>query len=117
MKPTLYRFTFLGLVLAALTINCAVADDAASNEIKTGGIAVSFNDLNLNSDSGLDSLYQRVKAAANRVCGVENIKVSLHIVRIQRSCVSSSIDKAIGQIGDARLTALHRSRLPEARRS
>ena len=117
MKSNLYRLSLLGLLLAALNMNSAVADDIAHNKFNSGDIAVSFNDLNLNTMSGLDSLYMRVESAAHRVCGVENIRVSLDILRIQRACVSSSIDNAIGQIGNARLTALHRSRLIETGQS
>ena len=111
MKSHLYRITLLGSLLGALSMNIALASDVATDELNAGRIAVSYEDLNLENSAGLDSLYQRVEWAAHSVCGVENFKVSLDIVRKNRECVSLSIEHAIGQIGDARLTALHQSKL------
>ena len=117
MKSHLYRIILLGSLLGALSLNIALANDVATDESNAGRIAVSYEDLNLENSVGLDSLYQRVEWAARNVCGVENFKVSLDIVRKNRECVSQSIDHAIGQIGDARLTALHQSKLMAENRS
>ena len=111
MKSHLYRLSLLGSFLAVLSLNCALANDVATDEIYTGSIPVAFDDLNLDSPVGLDSLYRRVEFAARKVCGVGYVKVSLDIVRRNRECVSGSIEHAIEQIGDTRLAALHQSRL------
>lgn len=107
MKSYLYRLSLLGFVLSVFAMNAAVADDVAVQEINTGRIAVSFDDLNLAKPAGLASLHHRVELAARRVCGVENMKVSLDIVRKNRACVSSSVDHAMGRIYDAKVTALY----------
>lgn len=117
MKSHLYRLTLLGSVLGALTLNTALADNVAAHEINSNGITVSFGDLNLSSPVGLDSLYQRVESAALKACGVDNVKDSLDIVRLNRECVSSSINNAISKIGDSRLTALHQIKLAEDHQS
>lgn len=115
MKSSLYRLSMLSLMLGVLPLNFTLADEAAINE--TSNVTVSYDDLNLASTAGLDRLYRRVKSAAHEVCGVENFKVSLDIVRKNRECVAGSIDSAIGQIGDTRLTALHKSKLVESQHS
>ena len=117
MKTNLYRLSLLGSLLAVLSLNSALANDVAAHETNVGSIAVSYDDLNLENPVGLDSLYQRVAFAARKVCGVGNYKVSLDIVRKNRECVSQSIEHAIGQIGDTRLTALHQSRLMSENKS
>ena len=117
MNSHFYRLSLLGAVLGTLTINVALADDVATHEINTGSIAVSFDDLNLAKPAGLASLHQRVESAARKVCGVENFKVSLDIVRKNRECVSSTIDSAMGKIDNTGLTALHQLNLTATNRS
>jgi UrcA family protein len=117
MKSYLCRLLLFTTVLSVLTLNVTLADSLVTQEFSTGNIAVSFADLNLANPKGLDRLYWRVKSAAYKVCGVENMKVSLDVTRNNRECVSSAIDNAIGEIGDVRLTALHQSKLFESSQS
>ena len=114
MKSYLYRLFLVSSILSVLTLNAVLADGVVTREFSTGNIAVSYADLNLANPKGLDRLYWRVRSAAYRVCGVENMRVSLDITRKNRECVSSAIDNAIGEIGDVRLTALHQSKLFES---
>ncbi len=117
MKSRLYRFSILSLMLGVLPFNFILADDAAISEVRSDVVTVSYDDLNLANPAGLDSLYRRIRFAANDVCGVENMRVSLDVVRKNRECVAGSIESAIGQIGDARLTALHKTKLMELQHS
>lgn len=117
MKSHFNRLAVLAGVLGIFFSHAALADEAVTNEVSTGNIAVSYADLNLASTSGLDLLYRRVKSAANKVCGVENMKVSLDIVRNNRACVAGAIDSAIGAIDNPRLTALHQAMLLETKQS
>ena len=117
MKSYIYRLSLLATVLSALSVNIALADEGATQAFNNDGITVTYHDLNLANSEGLDSLYRRVESAARKVCGVENFRVSLNIARKNRDCVSSSINAAIGQIGDTRLTALHRAKVEAVHRS
>lgn len=117
MKSHLYRLSLLAFVLSVFAMNVAIADDVATQEINTGRVAVYFDDLNLAKPAGLASLHQRVESAARKVCGVENMKVSLDIVRKNRECVSASIDHAMGRIYDARVTALYQVKSVAVKRS
>ena len=117
MKSHIYRLSLLGAVLGALTMNVAFAGGAVTHESSTGNVAVSFDDLNLAKPAGLDSLHHRVETAARKVCGVENFRVSLDIVRKNRECVSATIDSAMGKLDDSGLTSLHQKHLTLADRS
>lgn len=117
MKSHLFRLSLLGGMLSVLSLNVALADDAVTQERGTGNVAVSYADLNLANPTGLDTLYRRVKSAAHKVCGVENMRVSLDITRKNQECISVAIDNAIENIGDARLAALHQAKLAESNQS
>ena len=116
MKSNLFRLTVFA-VLGAFALNTAVAADADSKSVNTGYIAVSYADLNMASNEGIDTLYRRIKLAAHKVCGVDNMRVTLDIVRVNRACVIGAMDGAISDVNDARLTHLHEARLAEARQS
>ena len=109
MKSHLLRLTLLGSVLSAFTLNIALADDVATEQINTGGIAVSFDDLNLAKPAGVNSLHHRVESAARKMCGVENFRVSLDIARKNRECVSATINSAMGKIESNSFTAVTRA--------
>ena len=111
MKSHILRLSLLGSVLGALTLNVALADEVAYHDFKNGGIVVSYHDLNLSKAAGVESLKRRVDSAANRMCGVENFRVSLDIVRKNQECVSWLTDKAILRIGDERITAFEESKI------
>ena len=111
MKLHFLPLSLLGSVLGALTLNTALADEVANHDFKTAGIVVSYHDLNLANSTEFDNLLRRVGAAADKTCGVENFRVSLDIVRKNQECVYRSIDKTILKIGDARITALYRSKI------
>lgn len=106
MKSRYNSLFVLGSALCVLTLNTALADEVTTHKINTGNVAVSFDDLNLAKPAGLASLHRRVESAARRVCGIENFKVSLDLVRKNRECVSSTVDLTLGKIDGVMLTAL-----------
>lgn len=116
MKSSLFCLS-LCVVLGAFTLNTAVAGDTEDKFVTTGHITVSYGDLNLASNDGLDVLYMRIKSAADKVCGVEKLKVSLDIVRLNRACVAGAVGGAISDVNDVRLTQFHQAKLAEARQS
>lgn len=116
MKSRLFNLSLL-VLLGAFAFNTAMAGGADTSSLKTGYMTVSYADLNLASSSGLDVLYLRIKSAAHKVCGVENMRVPLDLERRNRACVDSAIDGAVNGIDDVRLTHLHQARLAEDRQS
>jgi len=87
--------------VAALWLACgliasnAVASDARSESVK-------FADLNLSSQAGVETLYERIHAAAKRVC--EQPAGELGAVR---SCVRKAESEAIGKVNLPLLTAFY----------
>lgn len=117
MKTNFKRLSLLAALLGALTLNIAIAGETQLNNADRNVIAVPYQDLNLANKAGLDQFYARIRFAARRVCGVENMRVSLDIERNERACVASAMNKAIEEINDSRLTALHEAMLLEDRHS
>ena len=87
MKSHFYRLSLLGAVLGALTLNTALADDAATQSVSVRSITISYADLNLADSADLDTLYRRVRSAARSVCDVRPMRVPVEIVLRNRECV------------------------------
>lgn len=94
--------------MAALCIaltSAAAADDRLNQPLTS---VVSYADLNLNGQSGAETMYLRLQWAAQRVCeplGGRGLKA------VQRSvCIDQAIARAIDQVDKPVLTAYHRAR-------
>jgi UrcA family protein len=65
--------------------------------------AVTYRDLNLNTEAGAKVLYQRIHGAANEVCG--NVEVrDLPGVRAHEACVEKAVSDAVAAVNSQRLT-------------
>lgn len=69
-------------------------------------VRVSYADLNLAERTGQETLYERLKTAAEGVCGGVR-DISLSVVREQRKCYQEALDSAIGQVGSEGLETIH----------
>jgi UrcA family protein len=67
---------------------------------------VSFGDLNLDSNAGIEHLYGRIRSAADSVCHLF-VGRDLKSVGLHKQCVDEAIEKTVGQIGLERLTAYY----------
>ena len=97
------------LVITALSVvlwaNTALAGPATSS------IVVHFRDLDLSTDAGVQELYERIKAAARRVCFHETDGQSLVDKQaVYVACYQDTLGNAVKQVGEARLAAAHRAR-------
>jgi UrcA family protein len=64
--------------------------------------AVSYKDLNLNTEAGTKVLYQRIHGAANEVCG--NVEVrDLPGVRAHQACIEKAVSDAVAAVNSQRL--------------
>jgi UrcA family protein len=77
---------------------------AAEPDIRT--VAVRYGDLDLSRDEGVRALYGRLRAAAANVCGPRTYR-DLATLRLWRECRDETLGRAVGQIGNPRLAALH----------
>ncbi len=102
------RAMVIGAAIAGLfiSIDCRAA---AGVEIGPDGypaVAVSYGDLNLSTSEGVLTLYRRIAAAANQVCGGNPDPRDRHAVVWSRVCRQAAMARAVQAVGNPRLAAL-----------
>jgi UrcA family protein len=90
------------LTLYSLSWDCLAA--APSNDVRTE--TVRFADLDLTRPAGAHELYRRIQQAARDVC--EPYRLG-DIMRSYRLCLSSTIARAVAEVGAPLLTEHHQS--------
>ena len=109
------------LMLGVAGLLVAISGQAAERVMlgtSVTSVTVTYDDLNLASPAGAKTLYARLESAATRVCGgAPNLLQELQKQSNFRSCHDRALDNAVGKVDDARLHALHRPRVTEARMS
>ncbi len=85
------------------------ASDDAKGELKGKSEKVTFADLNLEKEAGVQALYRRLQHASKRVCGVESIKNAggVREVSDQYRCYRETLDAAVARIDNDTLTKIH----------
>jgi len=79
----------------------------ASTSTEGPAVRVSYSELDLSKDAGVERLYARLRHAAQQVCGsVDNRDVVA--LRHQEACVRASLDRAVEEVHSARLSARHK---------
>jgi UrcA family protein len=100
------------VVLATVTaLSLASQSASAADEIVTKSEVVRFGDLNLSSDAGIHTLYQRIRKAARKVCSQANDSVHLE-QRNFRACENKAVADAVDKVNRPSLTAMYRSQNP-----
>jgi UrcA family protein len=91
-----------GCLFAIATIGsgAVLADDAVP------AVRVSYAGLDLTSERGVQILYQRIATAAERVCPSADSR-NLRAFVDGRACRKQAIERAIAQVGNPKLAALH----------
>jgi len=92
---------------AAMLFVCVFAVSPASagepdNQVRTEDIK--FQDLNLTTTAGVDALYQRVRAAAQRVCAISG-HAEVGAASASAKCIKGAEARAIEKINVPALTA------------
>jgi UrcA family protein len=88
-------------VMAAGVAGAATSDDLPS-------VVVKYSDLTLATDSGVNQLYRRIVFAAKQVCPDSSLR-DLGLQRQVEACRNQAIARAVRQIDNSRLAALHAS--------
>ena len=86
-----------------LLVSTASAAPAAEVPVRR----VSFGELDLTKEAGVESLYARLRNAAEEVCGRADIR-NLASVTLQRTCVRRALDRAVEDAHSEQLSARHR---------
>jgi UrcA family protein len=97
MNKQVSGVTNLLVVAAALSVGMLVGVTHAA-EVPTK--AVSYADLNLSSDAGVQVLYNRIHRAANEVCGNTEAH-DLRGVRAHETCVQRAVSEAVASVNNS----------------
>ena len=99
--------------LAALSACLIAAVTGVANAAEPArSVSVAYADLNLTSEQGNSTLYNRIVAAAREVCGASSVDIrDLQSFAQERACESQAIARAVEQVSSAKLAAQHLQRL------
>lgn len=99
----------LGVVLAVVfSIPAIGMATTMTHEKNVNPVTVSFADLNLAQDKGVETLYQRLKFGARQSCGTVSAR-QLNIFRANKECIESALAEAVESIDNEKLNQLHAS--------
>jgi UrcA family protein len=104
-RKTIALFTagLAGLMLASSSF----AGGGAATPGDAPSVRVSFADLDLGKDAGVERLYTRLRRAAGSVCGAADIHDMRRAAR-QHACVARALGDAVDGVHNSKLTARHR---------
>jgi UrcA family protein len=94
---------------AAMLLACVFAVSSALAAEPDGEVRmedVKFQDLNLDNAAGVDALYKRIHAAAQRVCAVHGATRDSRAASASVKCTKDAEARAIEKINLPALTAL-----------
>jgi len=106
------RIAFVVLAAAPITMLASVAPAHESADAPAH-MAVSYADLNLNSDAGIAVLYKRLKYAARQVCG-DGDTTSLARGRDTTHCINNAMSEAVARVNSPMLTSLYNAKTGKA---
>lgn len=89
----------------------ACTESASAGSPEAPAIRVSFRDLDLATDRGAHTLYERINAAARKVCEVSNVR-NLDEVAAGQACERAAVLRAVHQVHSGRLAALYGESAP-----
>ncbi len=98
--------TFVVIVLGGPAV---VLAHTPSDFFQDGKVAVSYKDLNLESEEGVRVLYRRLQNASKDVCGVTHWNIAVAVGRITkaRQCYRDALSNAVENIDNDGLTGIH----------
>jgi UrcA family protein len=99
------------VAVVALTSYVGLARASDLNE--RPALTVHYSDLNLDTQAGAAVLYQRIRHAAEQVCGKVDSRRLDQIVAAQ-DCMSKAMASSVSAVGNARLTSEYVARVGKA---
>jgi UrcA family protein len=94
------------LVLAVAGLVASVSAFAGTTDADVRSVAVRYDDLNLSTSVGVNTLYRRISAAAREVCPDIYSRDPRAFVAA-RSCQADAIAKAVREVNNPSLAMLH----------
>jgi UrcA family protein len=96
MNKQIKNVMVVAAMAATMLVGVAQAGEAPAQ-------VVGFKDLNLNTDAGVQVLYQRIHGAADHVCGTVDGR-DLQIARAHKACVAQAMADAVAAVNNQMLT-------------
>ncbi|HET9159978.1 MAG TPA: UrcA family protein [Caulobacteraceae bacterium] len=100
-----HRLIFAAAAAMCLSTVAAPAAQAAVSEPEIR-IKVRFTDLDIGTDAGAREVLRRIKVAAETICGPAPDRRELAATGVWEACVSRSVNRAVADLGSARVAAL-----------
>ncbi len=98
--------TFVVIVLSGPAI---VQAAGTISNFDDGKAAVSYADLNLENEEGVQTLYRRLQRTSKDVCGVTSLKIagSVHWFTESLQCYRETLSNTVEKIDNDDLTRIH----------
>jgi UrcA family protein len=98
----------LALLLALCVPAFALASKPQSSMEKVT-VNVSFADLNLDNEAGVEHLYRRIRSAASDACGPFTLRETGSFKRLRENqlCYTDVLDKAVRKVDNVALSKRH----------
>lgn len=105
-----------GLAASALLLaSGALRADNAPVERPARSTDVNFQDLNLQNSAAVATLYQRIGAAADRVCSSRADSGIYYTYAGYQSCVADAVRRAVTDVNQPALTSYYQQQLHPSR--
>jgi len=108
-ESNVVRKLLITTVVTVLAIPAIASATPHFNDRERGAVKVSYADLDLSSNAGLQILYSRLKTASQSVCGTHSLieAGSLEQVIENKRCYSKALSKAVAKIDNEKLNEIH----------
>jgi UrcA family protein len=103
-------FAAVAAVSLASMAQMAQAADAGNDR---AALTVHYSDLNLDTPAGAAALYQRIRHAAEQVCGKADSR-RLDEMVVTQDCMDKAIASSVSAVGNAQLTRQYSARAGKA---
>ena len=109
-EPNHLRKLLIASVVIVLGVPAIASATPHTNDAGERVIQVSYADLNLSSEAGLDVLYKRLQGASSAACGPQHSMRSAGSLRQlveNRACYDDLLSKLVEKVNNARLNEIH----------
>ena len=100
--------TLTGQTLITMTLTLALLAAAPASFAAGPSKRVDFTDLNLERPADVAILYDRIQAAARKVCEKQSTPWEMYQGKVVEECIKVTVDAAVKDVNYFALTALHK---------
>ena len=104
-QQVMARTLLLGIA-SGLSLGAHAGEMQQPGEVTTS-VRVNYADLDISGAAGVQTLYARIKSAAQKACGPEPAVLDLRDAAGYDACYKQAVAKAVNRVGSDRLQALH----------